>query len=91
MAITVNLNWVLRKIVGGQAAIELEGCETTGQCLDKLVERYPALRNEIGDSKQGVPNDYVLCVNDKPALPNELTTPVKDGDRLEFMIAIDGG
>lgn len=66
-------------------------CRTTGECLENLESRFPDIKKMIRD-KRGQLRPYCqILVNSKSTYPNELTTPVKDGDQIDIVIFVTGG
>ena len=70
--------------------VEVSG-HTTGECLEDLESRFPDIKKMIRD-KQGQLRPYCeILVNSKSIHPNELTTPVKDGDQIDIVVFVTGG
>jgi len=90
MSIEVKLHPILQSLVGAQEVVEVTG-HTTGECFENLENRFPVIKQLIRD-KQGQLRRYCeILVNSKSTYPNELTTPVKDGDQIDIMILVTGG
>jgi molybdopterin converting factor small subunit len=90
MSITVKLHPILQKIAGGQELVEVTG-HNTGECLEDLESRYPVIKQLIRDNRGQLRRYCEIIVNSKSTYPNELTTPVKDGDQIHIMIFVAGG
>ncbi len=90
MSITVKLHPILQKLVGGQEVVEVTG-HNTGECLEDLESRYPVIKQLIRDNRGQLRRYCEIIVNSKSTYPNELTTPVKDGDQIHIMIFVAGG
>ena len=91
MSVKINLHWhELRELANGRAVIEVSG-NTTGQCLNNLVERFPALRDEIFNKDGELLGYLTVFVNRRPAFPQELTRPIKDGDEIHLVPMVAGG
>ncbi len=90
MSITVKLHPILQKLVGGQEVVEVTG-HNTGECLEDLESRYPVIKQLIRDKRGQLRRYCEILVNSKSTYPNELTTPVKDGDQIHIMIFVAGG
>jgi len=90
MSIKVRLHPILQKLAGGQEVVEVTG-HTTGECLEELESRFPVIKQMIRD-KQGQLRRYCsILVNSESTYPEELTTPVKDGDKIDIMVFFGGG
>jgi molybdopterin converting factor small subunit len=90
MSIKIRLHPILQKLAGGQEVVEVTG-HTTGECLENLESRFPVIKQMIRD-KQGQLRRYCsILVNSKSTYPEELTTPVKDGDQIEIVVFFGGG
>jgi molybdopterin synthase sulfur carrier subunit len=90
MSIRVKLHPILQKLTGGQEEVEVTG-HTTGECLENLESRFPVIKQMIRDNRGQLRRYCSILVNSKPTHPEELTTPVKDGDQIDIVIFITGG
>jgi molybdopterin converting factor small subunit len=90
MSIKIRLHPILQKLVGGQEVVEVTG-HNTGECLEDLESRYPVIKQLIRDNRGQLRRYCEIIVNSKSTYPNELTTPVKDGDQIHIMIFVAGG
>jgi MoaD family protein len=90
MSIKVKLHPFLRHLAGGQEVVEVTG-QTTGECLEDLESRFPDIKKMIRD-KRGQLRPYCnILVNSESVYPNELDTPVKDGDQIDIVVFVTGG
>ncbi len=64
---------------------------STGECLKNLESRFPSIKRDIRDKRGRLFSYYVIFVNSKCVYPKHLTTPVKDGDKIEIGIVVVGG
>jgi molybdopterin converting factor small subunit len=90
MSIKVKLHPILKSLVGGQEVVEVN-CHTTGECLENLESRFPVIKQMIRDKRGQLRSHCQILVNSKSVYPNELTTPVKDGDQIDIVIFVTGG
>jgi molybdopterin converting factor small subunit len=90
MSIKVKLHPILQKLAGGQEVVEATG-HTTGECLENLESRFPVIKQMIRDKRGQLRRYCEILVNSKSTYPEELTTPVKDGDQIEIVIFVTGG
>ena len=90
MSIKVRLNPMLQKLAGGQEVIEVTGT-TTGECLEDLESRFPVIKQMIRDNRGQLRRYCSVLVNSESTHPEELTTPVKDGDQIDIVVFFGGG
>ena len=90
MSVKVTLPSYLQSFTNDKATIEVNG-NTVKECLDHLVEQFPAINKKIYD-KAGKMHDYAsVYVDGEFAYGDELDKPVKDGDELHIVYIIGGG
>ena len=90
MSVKVRLNSILQKLADGRELVEVTG-RTTGECLENLESRFPGIKQEIRDKRGRLAPYYLILVNSNCFYPEQLTTPVKDGDEIEIKIIAAGG
>jgi molybdopterin synthase sulfur carrier subunit len=90
MSIKVRLHPILQKLTGGQEVVEVTG-HTTGECLEDLESRFPVIKQMIRDNRGQLRRYCSILVNSESAYPEELTTPVKDGDQIDIEVFFGGG
>ena len=90
MSIKVKLHPILRNLAGGQEVVEVTG-HTTGECLENLESRFPVIKQMLRDKRGQLRRYCSILVNSKSTHPNELTTPVKDGDQIDIVVFVTGG
>jgi molybdopterin converting factor small subunit len=90
MSIKVRLHPILQKLAGGQEVVEVTG-HTTGECLENLESRFPVIKQLIRDNRGQLRRYCSILVNSKSTHPEELTTPVKDGDQIDIEVFFGGG
>ena len=71
-------------LTGGQNIVEVDG-STVGQCLEQLVIRYPEIKGTLYRKNGKLSSSVEIWVNLKTSFPEELATPVKDGDELRML------
>lgn len=64
---------------------------TVGDCLNKLVELYPAVKNVLFDEDGALLYFVEVFVNGRTSYPEELAKRVRNGDQLYILTAIGGG
>ena len=87
----VRIPPVLRGSAGGNKQVELEGA-TVGEVLGQLVERFPALRDQLFTA-DGELNRFVnVYLNDEDVrYLSELATPAAEHDTIVVLPAMAGG
>jgi len=80
---TVRIPPVLRAQTGDLKAVELEGA-TVGAVLEALVERFPALREQLLGPDGGLHRFVNVYLN-------ALATPVHERDTITVLPAMAGG
>jgi molybdopterin converting factor small subunit len=90
MSVEVFLSPALQPMAGDLAAINVDG-KTLGECLDNLMQNYPQLREALVDNNRVVRPDYMIFINGENAYTEEITRPVKDGDKIHLMSFFVGG
>ena len=90
MSITIQISSVFAKYADNQTVLTVKG-NTVGECLDDLIGQYPELKTVFLDSEGKLIHSYDVYINGKSAYPNEMTKPVKDGDKLHVVPVIYGG
>jgi molybdopterin converting factor small subunit len=88
---TVRIPPVLREAAGGSKQVELEGT-TVGEVLSGLVERYPALRDQLYGTDGSLNRFVNVYLNDEDVrYLAELETPAGDRDTIVVLPAMAGG
>ena len=90
MSITIQISSVFAKYADNKTVLTVKG-NTVGECLDDLIGQYPELKTVFLDSEGKLIHSYDVYINGKSAYPNEMTKPVKDGDKLHVVPVIYGG
>ncbi len=95
MSIKVKLHPILRNHAGGQEVVEVTG-HTAGECLENLGSRFPGIKQQIRDNRGQLRPYCGIFVNSEFidsefAYPEELTTPVKEGDQIDIEVFVAGG
>ena len=90
MSIKVRLHPILKRLAGGQEVVEVTG-HTTGECLEDLESRFPVIKQLIRDNRGQLRRYCSILVNSESTYPEELATPVKDGDQIDIVVFFGGG
>lgn len=90
MSVKLNLHRSLAHLADDQTVVEVDG-NTVGQCLEQLAARFPRLKRRLFEKDGTLSRILEIYVNGESAYPDELATPVKDGDELHTVVLISGG
>lgn len=90
MSIKLSIHPILRHLVDDKSVVEVNGT-TVGECLKDLIKQYPAVESGLFNKNGKLLNYVDIYVNLKSTFPEELATPVKDGDELQLVLMIAGG
>ena len=90
MGVKIKIQKNIQFLTRNKETIEVIG-STVGQCLDQLVKRFPEIERKLINKDKALLNTIGIFVNGKSAYPNELATPVKDGDEIFLFLIIAGG
>ena len=75
---------------GSGEVVEASG-KTVGECIDRLIARYPELKEMIFYKDSSLQTFIEIYVNRKAACPDELNHKVQNGDEIHLTITIAGG
>ena len=90
----VNLFATLRELAGHRTVnFELPDGATVRQLLDRVIERYPAMRGELFDEDGELFGHVHVFINgrDAPHLDRALETPLTENDNVDLFPAVGGG
>ncbi len=90
MGVEVEIAHVFRSYLGGQRSVTTEG-KTVGECLKDLSDKYPITKNMIVDDNGSITNRFEIYLNGESTYETGLSTPVKDGDKIDLIYIIHGG
>ena len=87
---TVRIPPTLRNEVGGERQVEAEG-DTVRDILDDLMDRFPALKNQLLDDDDIAPFVNVYVEGEDVRTLAGLETPVREGSTVILLPAMAGG
>jgi len=91
MSIKINVDRFFLRDHTSDNVVEVGGT-TVGQCLHHLLKKLPSIKEELLLDGEGKLLDYVcIFVNGEDAFPEQLTKPVRDGDKINIIPVIAGG
>lgn len=87
MNIKVIIPSMLRRSTDGHEVVEVRA-QSVLECLNKLTERFPALKRWLYDKQGDVASHAHIFVNKKQASTSDL---LNDGDELLILLSVAGG
>ncbi len=81
---------LLYKYRGDDQAADVNG-STVGECLDDLIRIFPELKEMLRDERGNLHDHLHIYVNQKDYHPEGMATPVKNGDKIDIIVIIQGG
>jgi molybdopterin converting factor small subunit len=88
--ITLEVPRFFQSVTNDVQLVKVNG-RTAGECLEDFVGQFPLARKLLFDKKGKLLGHIDLFVNGISTFPEELATPVKDGDKMTLLYLIDGG
>ena len=90
MSVKININSVFQELTNDREVVEVDG-KTVKECLDRLTDRFPALKSKLF-KKNGELLAYIdIFVNQENCLHEELAKTVDEGDEMYIMPIYGGG
>ena len=90
MSIEIEFSSILARYTDNQLVSKVKG-STVGECLNNLVKKFPNLKKILFDKHGKFSHAFDIYVNGESSYPQELTKPVKNGDKLNIVFIIYGG
>ena len=90
MVVKINIPWFLQRASNDVAVIEVQG-DTVGDCLKRLVARFPLLEKELFDEPGRLAPQVDIYVDGRSIYAEGLARPVKDGDELSILFIVGCG
>jgi molybdopterin converting factor small subunit len=90
MSVSIEIPTILREYSNNQSSFQVNG-ETVGEALRDLGKQSPGLKKMLLDKDGKLMRSYDVFVNGKSAYPQMMTHPVKDNDKLNIIMLIQGG
>ena len=90
MTIQVNIHTTLRQYTNGLDVLDAEG-DTVGNCLETLIQKFPGLKDALFEENGKLLRTVEVLVNGTSAYPDELSTPVAEGDEIHILVMLAGG
>lgn len=91
MSVTVRIPAPLRRLSGGQDAVDLTG-DNLSDCIDKLESLFPGFKERLCDDSGELRRFVNIYVNGEDVRFRQgLATSLKDGDEVSIVPAVAGG
>ncbi len=90
MSISLEIASVFKRYTGNQTKIDVSG-DTVGEVLQDMARQYPEARNVFLDQDGHLHRNYDIFINGQSVYPLKPETPVKEGDKLDLIMIINGG
>ncbi len=88
--VTFEVPPFLQHLTDGKKRMNLSG-NTVGECLDRFIEQFPKTRVLLFDQEGNLFRHIDIYRNGLSTFPQELSSPVNDGDILSMLYLVDGG
>ena len=90
MSIEIEISSVFARYANNQTVFQVKG-NTVGECLQELLAQFPDLKKIVLDKNGKLSHAFDVYVNGESSYPQEMSKPVKDGDKLNIILLIHGG
>jgi len=89
--VIARMSGQLKKLVNGNAELKIEAVDVK-ECIKNLEKQFSRITRELCDDKGLVLESINIYVNgDNIRSLQDLATPLKDGDEVDFMSAFAAG
>lgn len=90
MSVTVFIPPFLRSYISNSKITDVSG-NTVGECINTLIQEFPAIRNLLLDNQGKLLDNVGIYVNKEMLPPDELSVSVRDGDDIYIVSTVMGG
>ncbi len=90
MSVNVEFYSIFNRYTNNQSSAKVEG-RTVGECMAELGKQFPELKKLIFDNKGNLLPSFNVYLNGESTYPEKTAKPVKDGDKLNLVLIIQGG
>jgi molybdopterin converting factor small subunit len=80
----------LQPLVENSQSVRVDG-HTVGECLNDLIKRFPRLNGLIFDRRGKLNTGLSAYLNGTSAHVDQLSSPVRDGDKIYIINLLVGG
>jgi molybdopterin converting factor small subunit len=90
MSISVELSSAFGVFTNDVLNAEVDG-ENVREALHGLTQQFPRLKKVLLNKDGDLMQTYDFFINGQSVYPKSMTTPLKDGDKLNILYIIHGG
>jgi len=90
LSVRIRIHPLLQDIAHGQEIVEVEG-KNVRACIVDLEKKFPGMEELIFEKKGKLLKQVKIFINGQTSSPNELATPVKDGDEISILMLLSEG
>ena len=90
MGVQIEVPKFLRHLITGVETADVSG-NTVGECLRHFVDQHPSSGKLLFDKNNRLFGHIEIYVNGLSTWPEELDTPVNDGDSISMRFLMAGG
>ncbi len=90
MSVEIFLPPMLQVMAGNVKQVTCTG-NTVGNCLNDLIEKYPQIERKLFSRNGKLANGVNVFLNGVNVLPEALSTPALDGDKIHVSFLVLGG
>ena len=93
MSVRVKLPAMFQPAANGAKIVEVNNCQTVGECLKQLRSQYPPLGRMLFDEGDNIAGFLLIFINGRGINhgSDKFSVPVKDGDEIYPIMMIEGG
>jgi molybdopterin synthase sulfur carrier subunit len=89
--VIVKIPPILQEITLGKDVVEVGGAASFADVLEQLERDYPGIKAQLYDKHGKMSAIYEIYINGQSVYPNELLTPLADGDEVVIGMLYVGG
>lgn len=90
MSTNIELSSAFGVFTDNVLSASVEG-KTVREALHSLTQQFPRLKKVLLNDKGDLMQTYDFFINGQSVYPKDMTTPLKDGDKLNILYLIHGG
>ena len=93
MSVRVKLPAMFQPAANGAKMVEVNNCNTVGECLKELRSQSPPLGKMLFDEGDNIAGFLMIFINEQGIDhgTDRFSIPVKDGDEIYPIMMIEGG
>lgn len=90
MSISMEIPAVFKRYTGDRSTVNVTG-SNIGQVLQDMARQHPEAAKIFLDNEGRLHRSYDIFINGQSVYPLKPETPVKEGDKLDLIMIINGG